>query len=225
VDTDIRERYRRDGYAVVRKVFDGSEIAALAEAFDRIYRQGLGYPSSYRDHNVFFNLALDPALGKIVRMVQWPSYFDEVLARFRTDSRMAAILAPLIGRDLKQIINQLHWKPPGAARVDFGYHQDVRFRRPRDAYRHIERSYVQTGIAVDPHRADNGAMVVFPGSHRLVELQIETTGRVMETEPDARALGGSWRPSRTRARSAGPASTPTAAWFSNSIPATWRYGT
>ena len=35
--------------------------------------------------------------------------------RMRRDPRWLAILAPLIGSDIKQIINQLHWKPPGAA--------------------------------------------------------------------------------------------------------------
>src|SRR3546814_9544925 len=41
------------------------------------------------------------------------------------DPRLLEILAPLLGGDLKQIINQLHWKPPGA-RAEFGFHQDSR---------------------------------------------------------------------------------------------------
>src|SRR5204863_428742 len=82
-------------------------------------------------------------LGTIVRMVQWPSYEDAVLARLRTDARLFALLEPLLGGDIKQIINQLHWKKPGAA-GEFVFHQDVRFRRPREAYRNLDRSFVQT---------------------------------------------------------------------------------
>ena len=178
---DHWEHYREFGYAVVRGVFGADEIAELAVAFDRIYEQGLGHGRSFRHQNVFFRVKKDAALGHVVRFVQWPAYFDAALAKFRTDGRMFDIIEPLIGTDVKQIINQLHWKPPGAAMTDFGYHQDIHFRRPKDAYRSPERSYVQTGIAVDPHRPENGAMSVYPGSHRLRDLSIPTSGHVSDT--------------------------------------------
>ncbi len=171
--------YERFGYAIVRGVFNADEVAELGAAFDRIYTQGLQHPKSFRHGNSLFRLSNDPKLGRIVRFMQWPSYFDPVLDRFRRDMRMLAIIRPLIGDDVKQIINQMHWKPPGAERVEFGFHQDIRFRRPREAYRDPATSYVQTGIAVDRHSAENGAMIVYPGSHRLGELAAGP-GRVMD---------------------------------------------
>jgi len=108
--------------------------------------------------------------GLTVPMVQWPSYIDLALASYRADRRLLAILEPLIGRDLKQIINQCHWKAPGAVAGDYNFHQDVRFRRPRAAFRDLATSYIQTGIAVDPHTHRNGAMRVLPGSHRQGEI-------------------------------------------------------
>ncbi len=177
---------------MVRGVFGPQEIRELAAAFDRVYGQGLAHGASFRHGNVLYRLARDPAVGPIVRYVQWPSYFDEVLNRFRCDRRMLGILEPLLGSDLKQIINQMHWKPPGASGVEFGYHQDIRSRRPRTAYRHPESAYVQTAIAVDPNRRDNGAMTVFPGSHRLGELAFETNGRIMDrslSDDDIAAVG------------------------------------
>jgi ectoine hydroxylase-related dioxygenase (phytanoyl-CoA dioxygenase family) len=179
MDRAYLERYRDQGYAVVKGVFAPAEVAELAAAFDRIYAQGLRHPTSFRHRNVLFRIGADPVLGRIVRMVQWPAYFEPVLARYRTDPRVLAILEPLLGHDLKQIINQMHWKPPGAA-AEFGWHQDIRFRRPRAAYRQPAASYVQTGIAVDPHRVANGAMRVIPGSHRLGELSLGGDGRVMD---------------------------------------------
>jgi ectoine hydroxylase-related dioxygenase (phytanoyl-CoA dioxygenase family) len=176
---DHLEHYREHGYAVVKSVFDRREVGELASAFDRLYAQGLGYGASFRHQNVLFRLADDANLGRIVRMVQWPSYIDPVLARYRNDPRLLAILSPLLGDDLKQIINQMHWKPPGGKAVEWGYHQDIRFRRPRDAYRSPATSYIQTGIAIDPHGADNGAMTIVPGSHRLGELSA-VGGRVMD---------------------------------------------
>lgn len=204
--------FQRDGYAIVRGVFNPADISDLAAAFDRIWRDGLDHPRSFRHGNVFFRVAEDGLLGRVLRYVQWPSYFDPMLDRFRRDPRMLAIVEPLIGADLKQIINQLHWKPAGAAMAEFGYHQDIRFRRPRWAYRDPAASYVQTGIAIDPHRRENGAMLVYPGSHRMGELPLRgdrvinrslddddvrrvgldpTDARVLELEPGDVAL---WHP-------------------------------
>ncbi|MEJ0067813.1 MAG: phytanoyl-CoA dioxygenase family protein [Pseudomonadota bacterium] len=172
--------YRRRGYAVVRGVFAPAEIAELAAAFDRLHREALSHPRSFRHGNQLFRLGTDPALGRIVRLVQWPSYGDPVLERFRLDRRVRDIVAPLIGGDVKQIINQMHWKPPGAAAAEFGYHQDIRFRRPRSAYREPQRAYVQTGIAIDPHRLDNGPMMFHPDSHRRGELALGQGGAILD---------------------------------------------
>jgi ectoine hydroxylase-related dioxygenase (phytanoyl-CoA dioxygenase family) len=174
------EDYRRRGYAVVRGVFDAEEIGELARAFERFYEEGLARGRSWRHGNLLIRLGTDPALGRVVRLVQWPSYADPVLNRFRLDRRMHDIVAPLIGHNVKQIINQMHWKPPGAAAAEFGYHQDIRFRRPRTAYREPRTAYVQTGIAIDPHRVDNGAMMFHLDSHRLDELALGQSGPVLD---------------------------------------------
>ncbi|MGH6945475.1 MAG: phytanoyl-CoA dioxygenase family protein [Geminicoccaceae bacterium] len=189
---DHVQHYRQYGYAVVKGVFERAEVEELARAFDRVYAEGLAHRTSFRHQNVLFRVAEDPRLGRIVRMVQWPAYFEPVLARYRTDRRLLEILAPLLGNDLKQIINQMHWKPPGAHSAEFGYHQDIRFRRPRAAYREPATSYVQTGIAIDPHRRENGAMTLLPGSHRLAELGLGAKGPIMDRplhDDDLRALG------------------------------------
>src|SRR3546814_680194 len=115
------------------------------------------------------------------------SWIDPALERVRRDPRLLEILAPLLGGDLKQIINQLHWKPPGA-RAEFGFHQDSRSRRPRGAYRDLARSYVQTGIAVDPQSAENGAVVMVPGSHRRGELPFDPARPSMNEALDSQDL-------------------------------------
>ncbi len=189
---DHVSHYREFGYAVVKGVFASDDVRELAQAFDRVQARALSHRGSFRHQNVFFRVVNDPTVGRIVRYVQWPSYFDEVLARFRTDRRLLAIVAPLLGTNLKQIINQMHWKPPGAERVEFGYHQDIRFRRPRSAYRAPEQSYVQTAIAVDPHRRENGAMTLYPGSQKLGEIAFPEHGRIMDRakrDEDLVALG------------------------------------
>lgn len=177
----LRDRYRRDGFVVLHGVFSAEEVAGLAAAFDRQYAAGLAHPRSFRHGNFHVRVADDPAIGHTVRMVQWPSYGDPVLNAIRQDARMLRIVEPLVGRDVKQIINQMHWKPPGAAGGDYAFHQDSRFRRPREAYRNLGDSYVQTGIAVDPHTADSGAMRVYPGSHLLGDVPLAARGSVLGT--------------------------------------------
>ena len=192
MDSSHVEQFREQGYAIVRKVFDAEDVALLSAAFDRVHAEGMSHHASYRHGNVLFRIGEDPNLGRILRLVQWPSYFDEVLERYRRDPRMLRVLEPLIGKDLKQIINQLHWKPPGAAVSEFSYHQDIHFRRPSSAYREPGSSYIQTVIAIDPHRSDNGAITVYPGSHKLGKLTFPERGRVMDTalsDEDLRTLG------------------------------------
>jgi len=166
------EAYHARGFAVVRGVFSAGEVAEIAEAFDRQWAAGIGHPRNFRHGNLMVRVGEDPALGKVVTMVQWPSYTDPVLARYRTDPRLLAIVEPLVGRDVKQIINQLHWKPAGSRGAEFAFHQDARFRKPPQCYRNLAESYVQTGIAVDPHRRVSGAMRVLPGSHRMGTLDL-----------------------------------------------------
>jgi hypothetical protein len=170
------ERYREEGYAIVRGFFAAGEVRDMAAAFDRHWAKGMAHHASWRHGNLFYRLGQDANLGKVVKMVQWPAYEDALLERIRRDPRWLPLLQPLLGQDIKQIINQLHWKPPGAAAAEFAFHQDVKSRRPRAAYRNLPGSYVQTGVAIDTHRAANGAMRILPGSHKRGELKLGDMG-------------------------------------------------
>ncbi len=180
-------QFRAEGYAVVRGVFAPQEVAAMAAAFDRLHARALAGGRSWRDRNVFFCMAEEAGAGSLLRYAQWTAWLEPDLELVRRDLRLLAILEPLIGRDIKQIINQLHWKPPGT-RAEFGFHQDSRSRRPREAYRDLASSYVQTGIAVDPQRRENGAVVVVPGSHRLGELPFDADRPSMKEAMDTEDL-------------------------------------
>jgi len=186
--TDYVSQFHRDGYAIIRGLFDADEVAALSDAFGRIHARAMALGRSWRDRNIFFRIADDKALGPILRYAQWAAWLDPTLEETRRDPRILAVLEPLLGRNLKQIINQLHWKPPGAAMADFGFHQDSRSRRPRGAYRDLANSYVQTGIAVDPHTSENGAMILCPGSHRLGELPFDPEKHSMDVALDVADL-------------------------------------
>jgi hypothetical protein len=177
--------YWRDGYAVVRGFFGADEIAEISAALDQLYAEGVEHGRCFRHGNLFYNVARDGDGEPLVRMVQWPSYHQPVLNRVRLDTRFAELLEPLIGRDLKQIINQVHWKAPGSL-GDFAWHQDSKSRRPASAFRDLATSYVQTGLALDPHRPESGCLRFIPGSHLRGDLRMgsetHSLGAAMKNE-------------------------------------------
>jgi ectoine hydroxylase-related dioxygenase (phytanoyl-CoA dioxygenase family) len=179
---ELADAYNRDGYAVVRGLFSPSEVEAMSVAIDAVHAEALSLGRSFRYGNLHYRLD-----GDEVRMVQWPSYHSIALDRVRTNPRIAQLLAPIVGSDIKQIINQLHWKKPGG-KGDFAFHQDSRFRKPVWAYRNLGTSYVQTGIAVDPHTPASGAMRIMPKSHLLGSLDIQLEGEVMANAPEEDVL-------------------------------------
>src|SRR5207245_9246424 len=181
-------QYCRDGYAVVRGFFDRDELADISTALDQLYAEGAAHGRCFRHGNLFYNVAREASGSEpLVRMVQWPSYHQPVLNGVRLDTRFAELLEPLIGDDLKQIINQVHWKAPGSL-GDFAWHQDSRFRRPASAYRNLATSYVQTGLAIDPHRPESGCMRIIPRSHLRGDLDMDSSQKALGTAMSEDAL-------------------------------------
>jgi hypothetical protein len=173
--------YWRDGYAIVRGFFGRSEIQEIGRALDQLYAEGVSHGRCFRHGNLFYNVARERGGSEpLVRMVQWPSYHNAVLNSVRLDTRFVDLLEPLIGRDLKQIINQVHWKAPGTL-GDFAWHQDSRFRRPAEAYRNLATAYVQTGLAIDPHTPESGCMKIVPRSHLRGELDMDCSKKALGT--------------------------------------------
>jgi ectoine hydroxylase-related dioxygenase (phytanoyl-CoA dioxygenase family) len=184
---DYLEHYRRDGYAVIRGLFSEKEVTPIAAATDQLRAEGEAHGRTFRHGNLFYNVAHGDAGEPLVRMVQWPSYHQPVLNAFRLDLRIAALLEPLLGTELKQIINQVHWKAPGSL-GDFAWHQDSRSRRPSSAYRNLATSYVQTGLAIDPHHPGSGGLRFIRGSHLKGDLGMNCSRKALGTAPTDEAL-------------------------------------
>jgi hypothetical protein len=175
----IAQALRADGYAIARGLFEPEEVRAIAALVDRVHADALRHGRSFRHGNLFYNVAQTPA-GPMVRMAQWPVWAVAELDAVRTDPRWAALLGPLLGPDIKQIIHQIHWKPRGGGHGgDFAWHQDSRSRRPREAYRDLANAYVQTGLALDPHTPESGCLRVLPRSHGSGDLDLRTDETVL----------------------------------------------
>ena len=179
--------YWRNGYAIVRGFLDSEEVVEVAGALDQLYAEGAAHGRCFRHGNLFYNVAREGEGEPLTRMVQWPSYHQPVLNRVRLDTRFAELLEPLIGSNLKQIINQVHWKAPGSL-GDFAWHQDSRSRRPATAYRNLATAYVQTGLAIDPHTPKSGCMRIIPRSHLRGDLDMDCSKKALGAEMTDQAL-------------------------------------
>jgi ectoine hydroxylase-related dioxygenase (phytanoyl-CoA dioxygenase family) len=177
---DHVEQLRSRGYAIIPGFLSPDEVVAARAAAGAIEAEGLKHHATYRDRNLLFEILNDPAAGRrVLLQAHWFSWISPELERLRRHPRYLQVLEPLIGRDIKQVTNQLHWKPIGAKYTGYRFHQDLRFRDRTDVFRNLETSYFNTGLAIDPHGPENGGLAVFPGSHARGYLGLADDGPVM----------------------------------------------
>ena len=160
------DHYAAHGYAVCRAVFDAAELERIRAATERVRALGLDDPEGNACGNAKFFVG-----DNGVRSATWCALQDPDLAWVRSDPRMLSILEPLLGNTLRQLINNLHWKPPGSS-FTVAFHRD-RVNRERGqgaAIRNLPDSYIQTGLAVDPMTMENGPLILMSGSHKSPEL-------------------------------------------------------
>ncbi|HEX4570406.1 MAG TPA: phytanoyl-CoA dioxygenase family protein [Dongiaceae bacterium] len=187
------DQYWEQGYAVLRGLLPRAAVCDLQAETRRIYEEGLKHPTTYRDRNLLFEILPESFRGRrYVLQAHWISWISPYFEQLRRSEPYRRALIPLLGADIKQVAQQIHWKPPGAERTGFRFHQDLRFRERRDAFRDLMTSYITTGLAIDPATRENGCLRIIPGSHRLGYLGLSDDGPLMKgvtEEPALRAAG------------------------------------
>jgi ectoine hydroxylase-related dioxygenase (phytanoyl-CoA dioxygenase family) len=177
---DTVEFFRQQGYAILRGVFSAPEMAEISAEADKVYAAGLKHHASFRDRNLYFEVIDDPAVGRrIVAQAHWFSWINPRLEALRRDPRIGRILEPLLGRDIKQIANQIHWKPPTAKFTSYRFHQDLKFREKPEDFQDIAHSSINVGLAIDGQGVENGGLQIFPGSHKHGYLGLSDDGPIM----------------------------------------------
>jgi phytanoyl-CoA hydroxylase len=184
----VVEQLKCEGYAIVRGFLSPAEIAKVSAEADRIYAEGLKHHATYRDRNLLFEVLNDPkAKRRVVLQAHWTAWISPLMEEMRRSRAYYAVLEPLLGRDIKQITHQIHWKPPGAKYTSYRFHQDARFREGSlKAFDYLASS-VTSGLAIDRQTAENGALRLFPRSQRLGYLGCPTTGPSWWVRPRTRS--------------------------------------
>jgi ectoine hydroxylase-related dioxygenase (phytanoyl-CoA dioxygenase family) len=177
---NVAEQLRTEGYTIIRAFLEPSEVASLAAEVDRLYAEGLKHHATYRHKNLLFEVLNDPqAQRRVVLQAHWTAWISPYMERMRRHDRLLPLLEPMLGSDIKQIANQVHWKPPGAKYTSYRFHQDAKFRDGDPKNLNHLHSTVTTGLAIDRQTRDNGALRVIPRSHRLGYLGLSDDGPIM----------------------------------------------
>ncbi len=171
------EQYREEGYALIPQFIDGDLLQNLRTETDAMYTEGLKHHSTFRHGNLAFEILPEAQFGKrYVIQAYWMAWVSKFFEEFRRSEPYRILLDPILGPDVKQVAQQIHWKPPGAGLTGYRFHQDLRFREAKDAFRDIDTSSVTCGLAVDPSTRENGCLQIVPGSHKRGYLGLAEDG-------------------------------------------------
>lgn len=182
----MEDELARDGFAIVRGLVSASEIASMAEGFDRLVAIARGLSGESEVDGARFVVEPDPF--RLHRVV-WCGAAEPRLA-LGDDPRFVGLASRVLGSErVVQLIQQAHFKLPGDS-VAFSWHQDASNRRyGTDLWNDVDGtgSFVQIAVAIDPMSSENGGLRMIPGSHRLGFVADLETGAVPERFVDEQA--------------------------------------
>lgn len=192
LNSDHLNNYRNDGYAIVRDVFTSADLAQMHSACDDFERQALDFTADTFVGVTFFNMHRDvnpfatdvqaaPVTAGQIRRVTYPYALSNILDRYRAHPKLLAAVSAILGPDLKQIVNQVNFNPPGSG-AGWGWHQDYRFRKPGIA--NMVQDFVQTITALDLCSTFTGGIRLVPRSHLLGDLRLDLDNEHAESHFD-----------------------------------------
>ena len=174
---DFVDQYWQHGYAIVRGLYTKAEMAELQAEAQRIYQEALKHHGTWRDRNVMYEILPESFAGRrYVMQAHWMAWISPLFDRLRHSPQMYAVLEPLLGRDIKQLAQQLHWKPPGAPLSGYRFHQDLRFRDKAGDFKDLMTTNINFGLAIDPATPQNGCLRIVPDSHTRGYLGLSDEG-------------------------------------------------
>jgi phytanoyl-CoA hydroxylase len=148
-------QYRDEGYTVVDGVLSSDELEQLRRATEELVDGARGVTQ----HTALYDLdpSHTPEVPRIRRLKE-PHRFHDAHARLVKHPRILGAMRDLWGPDIRFQFSKLNMKSAGyGAAVE--WHQDWAF------YPHTNDDLAAVGIMLDDCGADNGPLLVIPGSH------------------------------------------------------------
>lgn len=148
--------YRDYGYLMVEDVFGPDEVAELRRVTEDFVEASRDVPAS----NARYDLAPSHTAARpVVRRIKDPQKQHRVYAAAARSEKLLDILAGLLGPDIRFDHGKLNIKPVGGGGT-VEWHQDWAF------YPHTNDDILAVGILLEDCAAENGPLLVVPGSHK-----------------------------------------------------------
>jgi ectoine hydroxylase-related dioxygenase (phytanoyl-CoA dioxygenase family) len=148
--------YREHGYLVVRDVLGADELASARAAMAELLEGARGVTA----HTALYDLedTHTPQQPR-VRRLKLPHRHHPRFWELIRSEKLLALMRPLLGPNVRLQTSKLNLKSAGyGAAVE--WHQDWAF------YPYTNDDVLALGVLLDDFTADNGAMMVLPGTHR-----------------------------------------------------------
>ncbi len=200
LEAESLESFKRDGFLLVRGVFDPAEMVMAAMEAERL----LGQDNLKQMNNIRCRWKNHNATGECLFECFDPVIdISPVFKQIAYDPRLLDLVAELYGEPAHVFKDKLIFKPPGA----FGYdlHQDF------IGWPDFPQSFLTAAVAIDPCAKENGATEFFPGVHKRgylsprdgdyhhcpTEAVNEAEGVVVELQPGDVVFFGCFVPHRS----------------------------
>jgi ectoine hydroxylase-related dioxygenase (phytanoyl-CoA dioxygenase family) len=180
-DTGLRKTFEREGFVVVRNLFDDDLMAEAAAEAERLLvncnhlRSVKNIRCRWQD-NVFTGECTFETFDPVIDI-------GPVCARIALHPQLLGLLGVLYGEPACLFKDKLIYKPPGVK--GYGLHQDW------IAWKGFPKSFLTVLVPFDSADRDNGCTVVYPGYHHNGPLS-EQDGKYHElpagTVDEARAV-------------------------------------
>ena len=158
------DEFRRNGVLVAENAVDARQLSGLREALagwveeSRAHDAPFGEPTV--DGRARFDLAPEhTADAPALRRVNNPSEIDAAYMEVMRDSAMTDMVTALVGPDVKHHHCKINLKLPGS-HTEVRYHQDFAYTP------HTNDDVVTALLMLDDMTAENGCLMVVPGSQR-----------------------------------------------------------
>ena len=156
LDGDQITFYRDNGYLVVEAVFGPAELAELRRVTADLVEAARALPAS----DSIYDLAPEHSAERpTVRRIKNPHERHPVYAAAAQSERLLDIVADLVGPGVRFDHGKLNIKPTGGG-ATIEWHQDWAF------YPHTNDDLLAVGILLEDCTADQGPLMVIPGSHK-----------------------------------------------------------
>lgn len=152
--SDQAARFDTDGYLVLRNLFSPEEMALLQTESSRMLRD----PSAMEEGAIITERG-----GNEVRSIFKIHDQSQVMARLAADERLAGVARFLLGDDVYVHQSRLNYKP-GFQGKEFYWHSDFETWHVEDGMPRMRA--LSMSLLLAPNTANNGPLMVIPGSHR-----------------------------------------------------------